>query len=564
MTPSSSGPVLPSWVRKRDGRLVPFESDRVSRALFAATETTGKPDAFLARELTDVAVHFLAEETEGTTPTTEQIKEILVKVLRELKQSALAAAFVDGAARQAKVAAKDQDWLQTLNDEALAESSDEVRRASLRRYSLQAIFGRDLASAHQNGILHFCGLEAPEELHAVAVAPVRGHEELLPRLEKAAQLGGVTVGLDALEAILDAELAAGRTDVSRQRMEQLARDYIERLALGLRLTNRKAVLALNNPPTERAEGATAAPLFGDQLATASPEQRILTSEVLLEAFLTTPALAERIRLEWRWSEMGAPLTLARAVLVGLPLHIVFPRPRQPVSLGEGLTRGHPAVLLSVGVNLLRLARLVCEELPAVPAAEHGLPMTVRAESFLTKLPSLVRLALSAASRKREYLRKRSPAHAALSRGFLLDRGRLVVAPLDLEDTVRLLCGSSMCAEESSLQFGARVLTRLREVLRDEGRALLLETTIDALPDVESSGPTCWDRAAPIKTQLKTLGVLHQAAGGGTGTVFLSQDEPTSAEQIVELLQWARQQTSIHRLRVVVGRPPLHQATFPDL
>ena len=34
--PSSSPP---AWVRKRDGRLVPFEADRLSRALFAAGDT---------------------------------------------------------------------------------------------------------------------------------------------------------------------------------------------------------------------------------------------------------------------------------------------------------------------------------------------------------------------------------------------------------------------------------------------------------------------------------------------------------------------------------------------
>src|SRR5437763_1273884 len=55
-------PSPPSWVRKCDGRLVPFEADRISRALFAATEGLGRPDAFLARELADSVVHFLAQD----------------------------------------------------------------------------------------------------------------------------------------------------------------------------------------------------------------------------------------------------------------------------------------------------------------------------------------------------------------------------------------------------------------------------------------------------------------------------------------------------------------------
>src|SRR6516225_5509322 len=89
----ASPPALPAWVYKRDGRLVPFEADKISRALFAAGEGLGRPDAFLARELADGVVHFLTVECEGATPTTKQIAELVVKVVRELGQPALAEAF---------------------------------------------------------------------------------------------------------------------------------------------------------------------------------------------------------------------------------------------------------------------------------------------------------------------------------------------------------------------------------------------------------------------------------------------------------------------------------------
>ena len=46
-------PAPPAWVYKRDGRLVPFEPDKISRALFATSESLGRPDAFLARELAE-------------------------------------------------------------------------------------------------------------------------------------------------------------------------------------------------------------------------------------------------------------------------------------------------------------------------------------------------------------------------------------------------------------------------------------------------------------------------------------------------------------------------------
>src|SRR5439155_271216 len=92
-------PAPPTCVLKRDGRMVPFEADRISRALFAATEGLGRPDAFLARELADGAVHFLAAECEGQIPTTRQIAQTVIKVVRELGHPGLSAAF---AAHQGK------------------------------------------------------------------------------------------------------------------------------------------------------------------------------------------------------------------------------------------------------------------------------------------------------------------------------------------------------------------------------------------------------------------------------------------------------------------------------
>ena len=70
----------PIWVRDRDGQVVPFEADRISQSLFAATEHLGHPDAFL-RELTDGVVHFLAEETRDLPPSTDELPELVAKVV---------------------------------------------------------------------------------------------------------------------------------------------------------------------------------------------------------------------------------------------------------------------------------------------------------------------------------------------------------------------------------------------------------------------------------------------------------------------------------------------------
>src|SRR5262245_26879269 len=154
MTPFELAP--PTWVRKRDGRTVPFEADRISRALFAAGESCGRPDAFLARELADAAVHFLADESDGKVPTTEQVREVVVKVLRELKQHDLVAAFEERARR--KVGTVGEAEAEGGLRYSLRDTPAAVRESCVRDYTLRAVYTRDLAAAHNDGLVSLGGL----------------------------------------------------------------------------------------------------------------------------------------------------------------------------------------------------------------------------------------------------------------------------------------------------------------------------------------------------------------------------------------------------------------------
>ena len=92
-----------------------------------------------------------------------------------------------------------------------------------------------------------------------------------------------------------------------------------------------------------------------------------------------------------------------------------------MALGVGLNRKHSATLLQVGLHLPRLL-----EQPGIRADE---------ELLLKKLASLARLALSAAVQKRRSAPANAARHMALTRGFLLERARVVIAPLGLEAAV---------------------------------------------------------------------------------------------------------------------------------
>src|SRR3954467_9659225 len=93
-------PPLPACVRKRDGRLEPFDADKISRALFAAGDALGQPDAFLSRELTDGVLFFLGQEAEDETVASATVAEVVERVVREMGQPRLAAAYKGRKQRQ--------------------------------------------------------------------------------------------------------------------------------------------------------------------------------------------------------------------------------------------------------------------------------------------------------------------------------------------------------------------------------------------------------------------------------------------------------------------------------
>ena len=93
--PQHPGRGLPAFVRQRDGRLTPFDPDQISQALFAATTRLGQPNAFLARELADGVLHFLALEATEPTPSSTWVEELTVKIVRELRHPELAQALAE-------------------------------------------------------------------------------------------------------------------------------------------------------------------------------------------------------------------------------------------------------------------------------------------------------------------------------------------------------------------------------------------------------------------------------------------------------------------------------------
>ena len=385
----------PIWVRNRDGQIVPFEADRICQSLFAATEASGRPDAFLARELTDGVVHFLTEDIHGSTPGTDELPELVAKVVRELGQPALARQFEELSHRPLPAATSapfPDEWRQLVDNPPPSDILSYVfTPEKLIDFSLSDVFPKNLVAAHRDGLLTLWGLDHPLELTGSVLGPGPG---LFESLRSASEHTGGLVAIDAPEFAL--------SNVPRD-PSALATEYVRELKTGLRATGLTAVVNLNaqTPPTwdrELGDG----PLFAEVRQLPDPNRVAAVADALGEEVLTAshgPDPADNLAIAWHLSgpdfakERKDRLQhVARFAADGLPITFHLDRPRRPVSLATGLSRSHSAMLLAVGVYLPRLAEQVSAVTP---------------DLFLQKLGTLARLARSAGHAKQDFLRQRS-------------------------------------------------------------------------------------------------------------------------------------------------------------
>jgi ribonucleoside-triphosphate reductase len=165
------------FVRKRDGRLEPFDQERITNAIWKAAKAVGGKDREKAKQLSDKVVAELQKHfgDEGV-PTVEEIQDIVEKTLIE-----------DGHARTAKAYILYRKQHQDLRElAALLSSADlvdqyldiedwRVKENSNMSYSLQGlnnylsstiiakywitrIYPSNIAEAHFNGDLHIHNL----------------------------------------------------------------------------------------------------------------------------------------------------------------------------------------------------------------------------------------------------------------------------------------------------------------------------------------------------------------------------------------------------------------------
>ncbi len=160
-------------IRRRDGRVVPFERSRITEAIFKATQSVGKEDPDLAEELSLKVKRLLERGVRRRIPGVEEIQDLVEQVLIEEGYARVAKSYIlyreeHARIRRAKEVFVDvsktingylefTDWRTRENANADFSFSGLMMHSAsavIANYTLDSIYSKEVAEAHKNGDFH--------------------------------------------------------------------------------------------------------------------------------------------------------------------------------------------------------------------------------------------------------------------------------------------------------------------------------------------------------------------------------------------------------------------------
>jgi len=161
------------FVRKRDGRLEPFDQERIEKAIWKAAKAVGGKDRGSPKRLSDQVVTVLREHFgEEGVPTVEEIQDLVEKVLIENGHARTAKAYILYRKQQqdirelaALLSSADmvdqylevQDWRVRENSNmsySLQGLNNYLSSTVIAKYWITRIYPPQIAGAHFSGDLH--------------------------------------------------------------------------------------------------------------------------------------------------------------------------------------------------------------------------------------------------------------------------------------------------------------------------------------------------------------------------------------------------------------------------
>jgi ribonucleoside-triphosphate reductase len=165
-------------IRKRNGQIVEFDREKITSAIYKATEAVGKPDKYLAKEYCEEVVDKMNEKFHSRSiPAVEEVQDIVEEVLIANRQIKVAKKYIlyrDQRARLREMRTmidsndimddylKQVDWRVKENSNmsySLQGLNNHLASIISSNYWLNKVYTSDIRDAHQNGDIHIHDLQ---------------------------------------------------------------------------------------------------------------------------------------------------------------------------------------------------------------------------------------------------------------------------------------------------------------------------------------------------------------------------------------------------------------------
>lgn len=162
-------------IEKRDGRIVDFDAEKITQAIFKAARAVGGEDYQLAREVTREVVEYLAaQKLPGLHPTVEEIQDVVEKVLIERGHARTAKAYILYRDKRTRIRENKSELMDVVKEILLKNNAPpaaggdsrhspagkmlQIAEAASTKYYLENLLPSEIAQAHREGSFHIHSL----------------------------------------------------------------------------------------------------------------------------------------------------------------------------------------------------------------------------------------------------------------------------------------------------------------------------------------------------------------------------------------------------------------------
>ncbi len=164
--------ILFKEIRKRDGRVVVFDEQKITEAIFKAAKAVGGENKSIAEELTQKVIEYLNANNQVIIPSVEGVQDVVEKILIENGHARTAKAYILYRDRRTRMREGKTELMDTVK-EILVETNREnaninnspsakmlqIAMAASKKYYLSNLLPEDIETAHREGFIHIHDLD---------------------------------------------------------------------------------------------------------------------------------------------------------------------------------------------------------------------------------------------------------------------------------------------------------------------------------------------------------------------------------------------------------------------